>query len=119
MQAAFCHASLGTKIHVNYGDTAMLVNDLRDEFSFEEDYTNNAIKPILMPLTKSEMENDNNLNLMVYLTNNVGSGVAYGQPCGTLTHRFSINQCGDTDNVYGMLTCVAVCICPCLSQVFK
>ena len=119
VQAAFCHASLGTKIHVNYGNTAMLLNDLRDEFSFGEDYANNAIKPILKPLTQAEMEKDSNLNLMIYLTNGIGSGVAFGQPCGTMNHRFSVNQCGDTDNVFGMLTCVAVCILPCLCQIFK
>ena len=108
LQAAFCHASLGTKIHINYGNTAMLLNDLRDEFSFGEDYTNNAIVPIIKPLTQAEMEKDSNLNLMIYLTNNAGSGVAYGQPCGTLNRRFSINQCGSTNDAYGMLTCVAV-----------
>ena len=110
MQAAFCHASLGTKIHINYADTVILINDLRDEFNFEEDYANNVIGPIIKPLTKDEMEKDSSLNLMVYLTNNVGSGVAVGQPCGSLESRFSINQCGSTDDVYGMLTCVAVCI---------
>ena len=110
MQAAFCHASLGTKIHINYADTVILINDLRDEFNFEEDYANNVIGPIIKPLTKDEMEKDSSLNLMVYLTNNVGSGVAFGQPCGSLESRFSINQCGSTDDVYGMLTCVAVCI---------
>ena len=97
----------------------MLINDLRDEFNFGKDYINNAIIPIIKPLTKAEMENDSNLNLMVYLTNNAGSGVAYGQPCGTLNRRFSINQCGGTDNANGMLTCVAVCIFSCLCQVFK
>ena len=97
----------------------MLLNDLRDEFSFGEDYTNNAIVPIIKPLTKAEMEKDSNLNLMIYLTNGIGSGVAYGQPCGTVNRRFSINQCGNTDNVYWMLTCVAVCIFPYLCQVFK
>ena len=97
----------------------MLLNDLRDEFSFGEDYANNAIKPILKPLTQAEMEKDSNLNLMIYLTNGIGSGVAFGQPCGTMNHRFSVNQCGDTDNVFGMLTCVAVCILPCLCQIFK
>ena len=106
VQAAFCHASLGTKIHINYGNTAMLINGLRDEFNFGADYTNNVIVPIIQPLTKAEMENDSNLNLMVYLTNNVGSGAA----CGPLENRFSINQYGGTDNVYEMLTCVAVCI---------
>ena len=113
MQAAFCHASLGTKIHINFGDTAMLVNDLRDEFNFGDDYKNNVIKPILEPLTKDEMENDSSLNLMIYLTNNAGSGVAYGQPCGTLNRRFSFNRCGGTDSVNGMLTCAAVCIFSC------
>ena len=110
MQAAFCHASLGTKIHINYADTVILLNDLRDEFNFGEDYSNNVIGPIIKPLTRDEMEKDSSLNLMVYLTNNVGSGVAFGQPCGSLESRFSINQCGGTDDVYGMLTCVAVCI---------
>ena len=119
VQAAFCHASLGTKIHINYGDSAMLLNDLRDEFSFGEDYANNAIEPILKPLTQAEMENDSNLNLMIYLTNGMGSGVAYGNPCGGFNRRFSINQCGGTDDVYWMLTCVAVCIFPYLCQVFK
>ena len=109
LQAAFCHASLGTKIHINYGENVSLINDLRDEFNFEEDYTNNVVEPIIKPRTKNEMENDINLNLMVYLTNNVGSGAAFGQPCGPLENRFSINQCGGTDNVYEMLTCVAVC----------
>ena len=88
----------------------MLLNDLRDEFSFGEDYTNNAIVPIIKPLTKAEMEKDSNLNLMIYLTNGIGSGVAYGQPCGTLNRRFSFNTCGGTDSVNGMLTCAAVCI---------
>ena len=119
VQAAYCHASLGTKIHINYGNTAMLINGLRDEFNFGADYTNNVIVPIIQPLTKAEMENDSNLNLMIYLTNNAGSGVAYGQPCGTLNRRFSINTCGGTDSVIGMLTCAAVCIFSCFCQVFR
>ena len=119
VQAAFCHASLGTKIHINYGNTAMLINGLRDEFNFGADYTNNVIVPIIQPLTKAEMENDSNLNLMIYLTNNAGSGAAYGQPCGTLNRRFSFNTCGGTDSVIGMLTCAAVCIFSCFCQVFR
>ena len=119
MQAAFCHASLGTKIHINYADTVILINDLRDEFNFGDDYTNNVIVPIIQPLTKAEMENDSNLNLMIYLTNNAGSGVAYGQPCGTLNRRFSFNTCGGTDSVNGMLKCAAVSISLCFYQVFR
>ena len=110
VQAAYCHASLGTKIHINYGNTAMLVNDLRDEFNFGDDYKNNVRKKILEPFTKTEMEKDSSLNLMVYLTNNVGSGVGPGQPCGKLEDRYSINMCGNSDDVKDMLQCVYVCI---------
>ena len=114
LQAAFCHASLGTKIHINYGDTAILVPNLRKVYTNQgqlaEDYKNEVVKPILEPFTKTEMEKDSSLNLVVYLTNNNGSGTAYGQACGTLKRMFSMNQCGDTDDVKGMLTCAYVCI---------
>ena len=108
MQAAFCHASLGTKIHINYGDTAILVPNLRKVYTHEEEYKNEVVKPILEPFTKTEMEKDSSLNLVVYLTNNAGSGTAYGRACGTLERMFSINQCGDTNDVKGMLTCAHV-----------
>ena len=110
VQAAFCHASLGTKIHINYGDTAILVPNLRKVYTQAEDYKNDVVKPILEPFTKTEMEKDSSLNLVVYLTNNAGSGTAYGRACGTLEGMFSMNQCGDTDDVKGMLTCAHVCI---------
>ena len=112
MQVAFCHASLGTKIHINYGDSAILVPNLRDEFNLGEDYTNNVVEPILKPKTKAEMEKDSSLNLMIYLTNSAGTngaGVAtVGGTCGALESRYSINQCGDSDNISGMLGCAAV-----------
>ena len=115
MQAAYCHASLGTKIHINYGDTAILVPDLRTEYAQNgqagEDYENDVVKPILKPFTKTEMEKDSSLNLVVYLTNNVGAGVGPGQPCEpTLENRYSINQCGNSDDVKDMLQCAYVCI---------
>ena len=115
MQAAYCHASLGTKIHINYGDTAILVPDLRTEYAQDgqagEDYRNNVRKKILEPFTKTEMEKDSTLNLVVYLTNNVGAGVGPGQPCEpTLENRYSINQCGNSDVVKDMLQCAYVCI---------
>ena len=75
-----------------------------------EDYENNVMKPILEPFTRTEMEKDSSLNLVVYLTNNRGSGVGPGQPCGPLERRFSINQCGDSNDVEGMLQCAEVCI---------
>ena len=110
VQAAFCHASLGTKIHINYGDKAVLVPNLSKVFTLTDDYKKNVFEPILEPLTKTEMEDDSSLNLMVYLTSNKGSGEARGKPCGTKERRFSINQCGDSDDVQGMLTCAHVCI---------
>ena len=114
VQAAYCHASLGTKIHINYGDTAILVPDLRTEFAIfgqaGEDYRNNVRKKILEPFTKTEMEKDSTLNLVVYLTNNRGQGVVAGQACGKLEYRYSINQCGDSNDVEGMLDCAHVCI---------
>ena len=111
VQVAYCHASLGTKVHINYGDSAILVNDLQVEYENTDKYKNDVIKPILEPLTKGEMEKDNSLNLMVFLTNNMGAGLAtVGAICGTKESRWSINQCGDTDTVKGMLSCAAVCI---------
>ena len=72
VQAAFCHASLGTKIHVDIGNSAHHIENLRTEFSFAQDYADNVVDPILKPLTKDFFENDNSINLVVYLTNNEG-----------------------------------------------
>ena len=72
VQAAFCHASLGTKIHVDIGNSAHHIENLRSEFSFAQDYADNVVDPILKPLTKEFFENDNSVNLVVYLTNNEG-----------------------------------------------
>ena len=73
VQAAFCHASLGTKIHVDIGNSAHHIENLRTEFSFAQDYADNVVDPILRPLTEEMFENDNNVNLVVYLTNNEGT----------------------------------------------
>ena len=72
IQAAFCHASLGTKVHVDIGNSAHHIENLRSEFSFAQDYADNVVDPILKPLTKEFFENDNSVNLVVYLTNNEG-----------------------------------------------
>ena len=73
VQAAFCHASLGTKIHVDIGNSAHHIENLRTEFSFAQDYADNVVDPILRPLTEEMFENDSNVNLVVYLTNNEGT----------------------------------------------
>ena len=45
----------------------------------------------------------------MYLFLFTGSGVAFGNVCsGDLESRFCMNQCGNTDNVQSLLTCVAV-----------
>ena len=110
VQVAYCHASLGTKVHINYGDSAILVNN-RVEYEHTKKYKNDVTKPILEPLTEGEMEKDSSLNLLVFLTNKMGAGHAtLNAICGELKSRWSINQCGDTDNVKGMLYCAAVSI---------
>ena len=45
----------------------------------------------------------------IYFILFTGSGVAYGNICsGDFGSRFCMNQCGNTDNVQSLLTCVAV-----------
>ena len=72
VQAAYCHASLGTKIHIDIGNSAHLINSLRTEFSFAQDYLDNVVDPILKPFTEELIEADNSINLVVYLTSNQG-----------------------------------------------
>ena len=111
VQAAFCHASLGTKVHLNVKGPH-LFEGLHTEFSKNWDvYYNDVAKPIIEPKVKSLMEEDETLNLMVMLTDGSSSGVVYSG--SELCHsdkrrRYSMNECGGTDNLHGMLKCVAV-----------
>ena len=72
IQAAFCHASLGTKIHIDIGNSAHLINNLRTGFDFSQEYLDNVVDPILKPLTEELIRKDNSINLVVYLTSNEG-----------------------------------------------
>ena len=114
VQAAYCHASLGTKVHLNVKG-AHLFEGLHTEFivssKYWDIYYNDVAKPIIEPKVKSLMEEDETLNIMVMLTDGSGSGLVYGG--SEICHpdkrrRYSMNKCGGTDNLQGMLTCVAV-----------
>ena len=114
VKAAYCHASLGTKVHLNVKGThhfeglhtSLNMGDLSG-------YYVNVGQPIIEPKVKSLMEEDDTLNLMVMLTSNSGAGVVFGGShlCNPdLRHRYCVNMCGGTDDLYGMLKCVAVSI---------
>ena len=72
VQVNFCHVSLGTKIHLNIGNSAHHIENLTTEFSFNDSYAINVVEPILKPLKEEFLENDNNVNAVVYLSNNEG-----------------------------------------------
>ena len=114
VQAAYCHASLGTKVHLNVKG-AHLFEGLRTELIVSSEYwyiyQNDVAKPIIEPKVKSLMEADETLNIMVVLTDGTASGVVFSG--SELCHpdkrrRYSMNKCGGMDNIHGMLKCVAV-----------
>ena len=110
VQAAYCHASLGTKVHFNVKG-AHLFEGLYTELGNSGIYYNDVAKPIIEPKVKSLMEEDETLNIMVMLTDGQAEGFVYSG--SKLCHpnkrrRYSMNRCGGTDNLQGMLKCVAV-----------
>ena len=111
VQAAYCHASLGTKVHLNVKG-AHLFEGLHTEFSiYSETYHNDVAKPIIEPKVESLMEEDETLNIMVMLTDGPASGLVYygSELCQPdKRRRYSMNKCGSTDDLHGMLKCVAV-----------
>ena len=110
VKAAFCHASLGTKVHLNIKDTTHF-KGLRTVYKNAGEYLKDVGTKIIEPKVKSLMEEDDTLNLMVMLTNNFGAGVAPGKLCTPdLRKRYVVNQCGRTDNLHYMLKCAAVSI---------
>ena len=72
VQAAYCHVSLGSKIHVDIGNSAHLVQNLRTEFDFGHTYTTKVVNPTLKPTTRKLIAADPSINLVAYLTNNEG-----------------------------------------------
>ena len=110
VKAAFCHASLGTKVHLNLKGTHHF-EGLRTIFKNAGQYDNDVENPTIKPKVKSLMEEDDTLNLMVMLTNGSGEGVARGHVCNPdPRYRYSVNLCGRTDNLHNMLQCAAVSI---------
>ena len=114
VQAAYCHASLGTKVHLNVKG-AFLFEGLHTEFivslKYWTIYYDNVAKPIIEPKVESLMEEDETLNIMVMLTDGPASGLVYygSELCQPdKRRRYIMNKCGGTDNIHGMLKCVAV-----------